>query len=252
MLPFNKVLIVVPTYNEASNLARLVGIFGKSCPAADILIVDDNSPDGTGAIADRLASTATTVRVIHRPGKLGLGSAHILGLDKAVEEGYDVVVTMDCDYTHNPADVPRLLAALGDENAEVAAGSRYNHPEGVRDWPLWRQAITRTAHLLTKHVLGIPHDATSAFRAYRTGALQRVPYGQIRGDGYSFVFEMIFNCIRSGLKIAEVPMQMPIRQAGESKISRMEVLRAVMAMGRLATARVARPVRLLTSNRTHP
>jgi dolichol-phosphate mannosyltransferase len=242
-----KTLILLPTYNEAANIARLVGDLRQVCPDADLLIVDDNSPDGTGAVADELAGRVPQLKVVHRAGKLGLGSAHILGLDRAVEAGYDIVVTMDCDYTHKPEDVPKLLAALAAEHADVAAGSRYGHPDGVSDWPLWRQAITRTAHFCTKHLLGIPHDATSAFRAYRTSALAQVPYRQIRGDGYSFIFEMIFNCIRSGLRIAEVPMEMPIRQAGQSKICRMEVLRALLALSRLASARVNSQVRLLTS-----
>jgi dolichol-phosphate mannosyltransferase len=244
-----KTLIVLPTYNEAANIARLVGDLRQVVPDADLLIVDDNSPDGTGGVADELAAAIPQLKVVHRAGKLGLGSAHILGLDHGVEAGYDVVVTMDCDYTHKPEDVPRLLAALHEEQADVAAGSRYGHPEGVRDWPLWRQAITRTAHFCTVHLLGIPHDATSAFRAYRTSALQLVPYRQIRGDGYSFIFEMIFNCIRVGLRIAQVPMEMPIRQAGQSKISRIEVLRAVVALSRLASARVSSQVRLLSSGK---
>jgi dolichol-phosphate mannosyltransferase len=239
-----KTLIVLPTYNEAANIARLVGDLRQVCPDADLIIVDDNSPDGTGGVADELARAVPQLTVVHRAGKQGLGSAHILGLDRAVEAGYDVVVTMDCDYTHKPEDVPRLLAALEAEQADVAAGSRYSHPEGVRDWPLWRQAITRTAHFATKHLLGIPHDATSAFRAYRTSALQLVPYRQISGDGYSFIFEMLFTCIRSGMRIASVPMEMPIRQAGESKISRIEIFRAVVALSRLASARVNSRVRL--------
>jgi dolichol-phosphate mannosyltransferase len=248
----SKILIVLPTYNEASNLGRLVGDLRRECPEADLLVVDDNSPDGTGDVADQLAATMPGIHVFHRPGKLGLGSAHIMGLDRAVYGGYDIAVTMDCDYTHKPSDVPRLLAALEGEHADVAAGSRYNHADGVSDWPMWRVAISRTAHFCTKHVLGVPHDATSAFRAYRTEALRRVPYQLIRGNGYAFVFEMIFHCVQIGLKIAEVPMQMPIRQAGQSKISRMEIVRAVVTMARLASTRAETQVKLLTSNRPSP
>jgi dolichol-phosphate mannosyltransferase len=132
-----------------------------------------------------------------------------------------------------------LIEALNEQDGDLAAGSRYGHDHGLQDWPLWRQAISRTAHFCTVHLLGLPFDATSAFRAYRTASLQRVPYRSIRGDGYSFIFEMLYTCMREGLKIVSVPMEMPIRQAGESKISRIEVFRAILALGRLSGARVA-------------
>ena len=242
-------LIVLPCYNEAGNIARLVADLHKAAPGAHLLIIDDSSPDGTGAIADELAAAHADVKVVHRAGKQGLGSAHIHGLNHAIEGGYVNVVTMDCDYTHKPTDVVKLLAALDDQQADMAAGSRYTHPDGVRDWPLWRQVISRTAHVCTTHVLGIPFDATSAFRAYRTSALRRVPFKDIRGDGYSFVFEMIFTCMREGLRIAEVPLEMPIRQAGESKISNMEIVRALVALFRLGSARLSGEVKLRTTMR---
>lgn len=248
-----KTCIVLPTYNEAGNIARLIGDLRRCDPSYHLLVIDDASPDGTGAIVDELIRTTPNLEIVHRAGKQGLGSAHIAGLDLAVERGFDVVVTMDCDYTHRPDDVPKLLEALERENADVAAGSRYGHPQGLEDWPVWRQAITRTAHFCTQNLLGIPFDATSAFRAYRTQSLRRVPYASIRGDGYSFIFEMMFTCMREGLRIAEVPMQMPIRQAGKSKISRVEVVRALVALGRLAGARIAAQMglRALRAGRTN-
>jgi glycosyltransferase involved in cell wall biosynthesis len=239
---------VLPTYNEAGNIARLVADLRRVDPSLHLLIVDDNSPDGTGGIADDLVRATENVAVLHRPGKLGLGSAHVAGLDRAVDGGYQTVVTMDCDYTHLPADVPKLLEALESQQADVAAGSRYGHAAGVRDWPVWRQMITKTAHFCTVNLLGIPFDATSAFRAYRTSALKRVPYRTIRGDGYSFIFEMLFTCVQEGLRIAEVPMEMPIRQAGQSKISRIEIVRALVTLMRLSSARAARQLKLLTSS----
>jgi dolichol-phosphate mannosyltransferase len=232
-------LVILCSYNEAGNIARLVGDLTQADPTTHMVIIDDNSPDGTGDIADALAATLGTVKVIHRPSKLGLGSAHILGLTQAIEGGYKTAVTMDCDYTHSPYDVGKLLAALDQRGADIAAGSRYSHPDGIHDWPLWRKVVTRTAHLCTVGLLGIPFDATSAFRAYRTEALRRVRYGDIRGDGYSFIFEMLFACLRAGLKVVEVPLQMPIRQAGESKISRVEIARAIVTLARLTRTRLA-------------
>lgn len=240
-----KTLIVLPTYNEAKNIAQLVGDLHRIDPDYHLLIIDDGSPDGTGPIADGLVrANPERVSVVHRAGKQGLGSAHILGLDRGLEGNFDVIVTMDCDYTHQPKDVPRLLRALDEQVGDLAAGSRYGDAEGLSDWPLWRQAISRTAHFCTEHLLGVPFDATSAFRAYRAGALQQVPYRSIRGDGYSFIFEMIYTCMREGLRIVSVPMKMPIRQAGESKISRIEVFRAIAALGRLSGARLSAQLRL--------
>lgn len=233
-------VIVLPTYNEVRNLGQLVPDLRTQCPNADILIIDDGSPDGTGALADELARTIPGVRVIHRSGKLGLGSAHVRGMDEALAGGYRILVTMDCDYTHRPQDVPLLIAALKDKGVDMVIGSRYHHPEGIITWPLWRRAVTRTAHLFTRFLLGIPFDATNAFRAYSTAALRRVPYQAIQGDGYSFMFEMVFACMEVGLRVDQVPVVLPIRQAGESKISRMEVAKAVSALGRLSLARVGR------------
>jgi glycosyltransferase involved in cell wall biosynthesis len=242
----NETLIVLPTYNEAGNIGRLIADLRRADPLTHLLVIDDNSPDGTGRIADEAAATTPGVKVVHRSGKLGLGTAHVLGIDHAIAGGYQTLVTMDCDYTHNPADVPRVIAALAAEQADVAVGSRYAHQDGVPDWPLWRKVVTRTAHVCTKYMLGIPADATSAFRAYRVSSLARVPYREIKGDGYSFIFELLFSCMMADLVVAEVPCQFPIRQAGKSKISRIEVLRAIKALGRLSATRAAVQLKKLT------
>lgn len=226
-------LVVLPTYDEAANLARLVDELRACDPRLDLLIVDDASPDGTGRIADELAARLPRIEVVHRAGKLGLGSAHILGMRRADTRGYRTVVTMDCDYTHLPRDVARLVAALDGERADLAVGSRYVDSGSMADWPLPRRIITRTAHFCTRRLLGIPGDATSGFRAYRVEALRRVPYADVRGDGYSFIFELLFVCLGAGLKVIEVPVRTPIRQAGESKISRLEIVRAVATLARL-------------------
>ena len=236
-------LIVVPTFNEAGNLARLVGDLRRNVPDARVLVIDDDSPDGTGRIADELAKADDHVSVEHRARKSGLGSAHVLGMERALSTGAEVLVTMDCDYTHKPEDVPTLLARLAVGDVDLVIGSRWQHPEGISDWPLSRRLITRTAHFMTTHLLGIRFDATNAFRAYRTQALRSVPFKDVRAEGYSFMFEMVFACLAAGLRIVEVPVQLPIRQAGESKISKAEIAKAVLSLGRLSLARAAGAVR---------
>lgn len=231
-------LVLLPTYNEAANLTSLVHSLLALPLPLDVLIVDDASPDGTGVLADALAVESTRVRVQHRPAKLGLGSAHVLGMQAAVRGGYTQFVSMDCDYTHQPQDVPRLLDTLERHPADLAIGSRYLETRSMDDWPLPRRIISRAAHWGTRGLLGIPGDATSAFRAYRVSALTRVPYAEVRGDGYSFIFELLFLCLRSGLRVVEVPVRTPIRQAGESKISRLEILRALSTLARLGVRRI--------------
>lgn len=236
-------LVLLPTYNEAANLPSLVRSLLALPLALDLLVVDDASPDGTGTLADGLARESARVRVQHRPGKLGLGSAHVLGMQAAVQGGYERFLSMDCDYTHQPQDVPRLLSALDEQAADLVIGSRYLDAASMNDWPLHRRLISRTAHWGTRGLLGLPGDATSAFRAYRVSALARVPYADVRGDGYSFIFELLFVCLRCGLRVVELPVRTPIRQAGESKISRLEILRAVSTLARLAWRRVGRRLR---------
>lgn len=230
-------LVVLPTYDEAKNIARLIEELCALPLALDLLVVDDQSPDGTGRIAEALRAGLPQLTVAHRGGKLGLGSAHILGMRQADSAGYRHVLTMDCDFTHLPEDVPRLVAALG-EGADVAVGSRYVDAASMQDWPLQRRLITRTAHLGTRFLLGLPGDATSGFRAYRVEALRRVAYADVRGDGYSFIFELLFACRRAGLRIVQVPVRTPIRQAGVSKISRLEILRAAATLLRLLRGRL--------------
>lgn len=232
-----ELLILLPTYNEAGNLPRLVMDLRRLHPAATLLVVDDGSPDGTGDLADKLAAEDPGVEVIHRPTKSGLGSAHVLGMDQAIEREFEILVTMDCDYTHQPQDVGLLVAGLRDRGGDLVIGSRYKHEKGIADWPLWRRGVTRTAHFMTTYLLGIPFDATNAFRAYDVAALRRIPYREIRGDGYSFMFEMVFACVHGGLRVSEVPVVLPIRASGKSKISRREVYKAIAALVRLAFVR---------------
>lgn len=231
-------LIALPTYNEVRNIGRLVDDLRREVPDADLLIIDDGSPDGTGAAAEAAAARHERVHVVHRAGKLGLGTAHVLAMERALAHPYRVLVTMDCDYTHRPEDVGRLIHAL--EGYDFVVGTRYEHPQGISDWPIWRRAVTRTAHLLTRTLLGLPFDATNAFRAYRVESLAAVPFRDVHGDGYSFMFEMVYICRLAGLRMTQIPVQLPIRQAGRSKISRKEVAKAVAALGRLTLHRAKR------------
>lgn len=233
-------LVVVPTYNEADNLERLVGLLRATLPGADVLVVDDSSPDGTGQLADRLAAADPKLHVLHRPGKLGLGTAHMDAMDWGLARGYPTLVTMDCDFTHRPEDVAALLRLREETDADLAVGTRYSAVSGVADWPLWRQAITHTAHLATRVLLGVPYDATNALRVYRTEALRRVPYRSMKGEGYSFMFELLHLCHQAGLRIVELPVVMPYRQDGVSKISRREIVRSIRALGRLSVGRLSR------------
>ena len=231
-----KNLIVVPTYNEAQNLERLVREI-RQVDDSDVLVVDDNSPDGTGEIADELARQVPGVSVLHRPGKLGLGSAHIRGMERAAEQGYATVLTMDCDFTHPPEYIPTLRRTLSDEDADLVVGSRYLRKDGIADWALWRRAVTRTADLLTSALLGLHLDATNALRIYRVAALDLEEIRAIRADGYSFMFEVLFDCQKNGMKIVQIPVHLPLRQGGKSKISRVEVLKAVRGLLRLSLVR---------------
>lgn len=234
-----KNLIVVPTYNEAQNLERLVREI-RQVDDSDILVVDDNSPDGTGEIADELARQVPGVSVLHRPGKLGLGSAHIRGMERAAEQGYATVLTMDCDFTHPPEYIPKLRRTLSDEAADLVVGSRYLRKDGIADWALWRRAVTRTADVLTSALLGLHFDATNALRIYRVAALDLDEIRAIRADGYSFMFEVLFDCQKNGMKIEQIPVHLPLRQGGKSKISRVEVLKAIRGLLRLSLVRFGR------------
>lgn len=232
-------LIVIPTYNEAQNVERLVREI-RQIDDSDILVVDDNSPDGTGEIADALARQEPGVSVMHRPGKLGLGSAHIRGMERAAQQGYATVLTMDCDFTHPPEYIPKLRRALFERGADLVVGSRYLREDGIADWALWRRAVTRTADILTSVLLGLRFDATNALRIYRVAALDLEEIRAIRADGYSFMFEVLFDCQRNGMKIEQIPVHLPLREAGKSKISRIEVLKAIRGLLRLSLVRFGR------------
>jgi dolichol-phosphate mannosyltransferase len=212
----DQVVVVVPTYNEAPNLAHLTA--AVLLHGFELIIVDDNSPDGTGKLADDLAATTDGVEVIHRPQKAGIGPAYAEGFSRALERGAEVVVQMDCDFSHNPEDIPRLVHAI-EAGADLANGSRYVPGGDTPDWPWRRKFLSRGGNLYARLLLGIPvRDATGGFRAWRARALKALPFAQARASGYSFQVEMAMRAVDAGQEVSEVPIVFRDRTRGTSKM----------------------------------
>ncbi len=213
-----RVVIVVPTYNEAENIRQLVAGIRTHLPQADVLVVDDASPDGTGRIADELAGADPQVQVLHRPGKEGLGAAYAHGFRVALARGYDVVGEMDADGSHQPADLPRLLQTL--DRADLVIGSRYVPGGQVVNWPWHRRALSRGGNAYTRLLLGMPvRDATAGFRLFRRSALERIHLDTVQAYGYVFQAEMVHRAIDAGLRVVEVPIVFVERERGTSKMT---------------------------------
>jgi dolichol-phosphate mannosyltransferase len=224
-VPTDRVTVVIPTYNERENLSDIVA--AVTTQGYRVLVVDDSSPDGTGDLADQIAREDPLVEVIHRVEKQGLGPAYATGFDHALEAGAEVVVEMDADFSHDPADLPRLVAAV-DEGADVAIGSRYVEGGSTPDWPLARQVISRGGNLYARLMLGLPvRDATAGFRAFRAGALRMLPYRAAEASGYGFQVEMARKAHQQGLTIVEVPISFRDRTRGTSKMGTGIVLEAM-------------------------
>lgn len=218
-----KCLVVLPTYNERENIARLVRKILAQPMEAEALVVDDDSPDGTGGVADGLAAKDARVHVMHRAGKLGLGTAYRDGFMWALARRYDFVITMDSDFSHDPRRLPALVRAA--QAGDVGVGSRYVPGGGTRNWGLGRRANSRVANLLTRIILGLSvRDATSGFRCFRRSALRAMDVETMKSRGYSIMEEMSYRCARRGLRVREVPIVFVDRAAGESKISLREAL----------------------------
>ncbi len=217
-----KTLIVIPTYNERGNIERLVEDIRRTAPDVDLLIIDDASPDGTGALADALARRLPQVRALHRPGKLGLGTAYIRGFQHALAHGYDLVFEMDADFSHDPQYLPQFLAAAqGPEAADLVVGSRYVPGGATPDWSALRKLISGGGNLFARWVLGIPiHDCTSGYRCYRTAALATLQLDHVHAQGYAFQVELAYAMWQSGYRLREVPIVFADRRVGQSKMSR--------------------------------
>ncbi len=212
------VLVIIPTYNEIESLASLVGRLRQSVPTADLLVVDDGSPDGTGELADRLASTDARIQVLHRPGKDGLGRAYLAGFARAIEQGYTYAVEIDADGSHDPAELPAMLE-LARDGADLVIGSRWVEGGAVRNWPWLRQAISRAGNAYSRRVLrsGI-RDITAGFRVYRVSALEDLQFADVSSQGYCFQVELAWRLERSGHRIQEHPITFVERATGRSKM----------------------------------
>ena len=211
-------VIVMPTYNEADNLEWIVGRLRRAQPGVDVMVVDDNSPDGTGDLADRLAAADPAIRVVHRTEKAGLGAAYLHGFDVALRAGYDVVGEMDADGSHQPEQLQRLLDAL--RTADLVIGSRYVAGGSVVNWPLPRLLLSRGGNLYVRLLLGIQvSDATAGFRLFRRTTLEAIDLGSVRSTGYVFQTDLAYRTVSRGLRLTEVPIEFIERERGDSKMS---------------------------------
>jgi dolichol-phosphate mannosyltransferase len=220
------VAVIIPTYNERESLEAIVGRVRRSVPDADLLVVDDNSPDGTGELADKLAAEDSRIHVLHRPGKNGLGAAYIAGFRWTLEHGYSAIVEMDADGSHQPEQLPDLLTALA--GADLVLGSRWVPGGEVVNWPWSRQLLSRGASLYSRMMLGIGlGDATAGYRAFRATTLRRIALDEVESQGYCFQVDLARRTLLAGMTVTEVPITFVERARGASKMSRAIVLEAL-------------------------
>ncbi len=234
-----KTVVVIPTYNERDNLEKLVQLVLTQHPAIHILVVDDNSPDGTGELADAMAAANERVTVLHRKGKMGLGSAYREGFRIALAGGADYVVEMDADFSHDPAVLPRFLEKMAD--CDLVIGSRYLNGVSVVNWPLRRLMLSYFASVYTRLITGMElADCTSGFKCFRREVLEAIDLDTIKSDGYSFQIEMNYRCHELGFRLGEIPIIFIDRHAGTSKMSRKIVREAVLMVWKLKLGSVCR------------
>ena len=221
-----RVCVCIPTYNEADNIGPITTSTRAAVPDAHIIVLDDASPDGTGALADGLAADDDHVHVIHRTAKQGLGRAYLAGFAWAIEHGFDVVVEMDADGSHSPEELPRLLAAL--RTADLVLGSRWVPGGAVRNWPRSRMLLSRGGNAYVRRALRLPlRDATGGYRAYRASLLRALPLAEVASEGYCFQVDLAWRAVRSGYRVVEVPITFVERTAGASKMTRRIVAEAL-------------------------
>ena len=228
-----KTVVCLPTYNERENLERMIEALAPR--GVRVLVIDDNSPDGTGAIADELATTRDWVSVLHRTAKEGLGRAYVAGFHQVLAGDADYVLQMDCDFSHDPADVPRLIAAV-EAGADLAIGSRYVAGGGTSNWGLHRQLMSRGASICIRLVLMPVHDATGGFKCWRREVLESIDLDAIDGAGYVFQVEMTFRTRRKGFRVVEIPIHFADRTAGTSKMNFAVALEGILKVPRLRLA----------------
>lgn len=227
-----RILTIIPTYNELESLPKTLGRLRSAVPASDVLVADDNSPDGTGELADRIAAEDPQVHVMHRKGKEGLGAAYIAGFKWALERDYDVVVEMDADGSHQPEQLPRLLEAI-EQGADLVIGSRWVQGGTVVNWPVYRQLISRTGSTYARLMLGLRiKDMTAGYRAFRRTTLEKLDLDAVESVGYGFQVDIAWRVARMGLKVAEVPVTFVERELGASKMSGNIVVEAMLNVTR--------------------
>jgi dolichol-phosphate mannosyltransferase len=228
------VWVILPTYNEADNLGPVTSAILDALPATTVLVVDDDSPDGTGRLADELAAGDPRIRVLHRAAKQGLGRAYLDGFAVALEGGATTVVQMDADFSHDPAALPGIVGPVADGDVDLVIGSRYTRGGGVVDWGVGRRVISRGGSLFARTVLGLgPRDLTGGFKAWRAETLARVPFAGVHAGGYVFQIEMTFRAARAGARIRELPITFRDRRVGQSKMSRRIVAEALVVVVQL-------------------
>lgn len=244
--PLGRVCICVPTYDERVTLPKIVARIRAAVPGADILVLDDNSPDGTGEVADRLAAEDPQVHVLHRPGKQGLGPAYLAGFAWAQEQGYDTVVEIDADGSHQPEQLPALLETVERTGADLVIGSRWVPGGSVHNWPAHRRLLSVGANTYARLALGIPvRDSTAGFRVYRLSALQRMSTDAVASQGYCFQIDLTVRALEQGLHVVEVPIAFVEREEGTSKMSDSIVREAMVKVGVWGVRRRTRQVRRL-------
>jgi dolichol-phosphate mannosyltransferase len=221
-----RILVSTATYNERDNLARLIAEIHKAVPAADVLVVDDNSPDGTGKLADELAAADRRIHVLHRAGKLGLGTAILAGMNYALQQGYDYFVNMDADFSHDPKYLPALLAGM--KKHDIMIGSRYVSGGGTVGWPLSRRVMSAGVNLVVRLLMRFPSkDNSGGYRVYRASLLRRTDLNHLLSHGYSFQEEVLLRCFQAGCRIGESPIVFEDRRVGSSKVNLHETVRSM-------------------------
>jgi dolichol-phosphate mannosyltransferase len=227
-----KALVIIPTYNERENIEAMVPAVLEKDPSLDILIVDDNSPDGTGRIADSMSQADQRIFVLHRQSKAGLGTAYISGFKFALEKKYDLVFEMDCDFSHDPKYIPDFLRAA--QEADLVLGSRYISGVNVVNWPISRLLLSYYANVYSRIVTGLPvRDATGGFKCFRRQVLESIDLDRVKSNGYSFQIEMSFRAWKRGFRIKEIPIVFEDRKVGQSKMSKSIVREAIWMVWRL-------------------
>ncbi len=243
-----RTLVIIPTYDERETLPRVLTRLQDAVPQAHVLVADDNSPDGTGELADEFAARDERVHVLHRPGKAGLGAAYLAGFAWGLERGYEVLVEMDADGSHRPEHLPAMLERI-QAGADVVLGARWVPGGAVVNWPVSRALLSRGGNLYTRLALGIPlRDATGGYRVFRSSALEKLDLGDVASQGYCFQVDLAWRALRAGLSVVEVPITFVEREQGTSKMSQEIVVEALWRVTQWGARERADQVRRLLSD----